>query len=651
MSSTNALDILPKRSLSARRWDYICVGILVLPLVVLAFQGTIIVAIAEQINYQGWFTPIHEREATLADVREQSEALNHEKYGLDPQGSRVDATRYLEIQAQIRTLKSREDDLVREIRALREPIERIEKFWNFSFVNLWPLLLLLCPVLVLLLWLSHPRADRERMYDQALGSGARTRGLLLGLAGVGVLWVGAYLEHRLSADRLENLGTGDWTAPLHLQYGFLVTYASLVMWTVGFIYAFAGREGLCRMWLPMIVVLALMILHYAGPASRWFKLWDTDERWGYGYFIGPLAAAILFFQVSEKRSVASSTGPVPGVDEVGGGLSWRGEIPRRAFRADWRLLLWGAGLVVLTFLGILVGEGIGIGASARTFSRVPYAIAGAMILLGLWQLVDRNRRSETAMRIVGAATLLGALYFRYLAGDSGIAYFVDITFIGVLLGGALMVFGFHVFRVTWVPLAFLLLAIPWPERIYTDIAQHPQVWAATMATRMMNLVGFQDMWREGNILHVLPGPEGELVVAEACSGLKMLFAFVALSVFHAFMRPRPPWRRAIIFFSAFPIATVANFVRVFAMAFFFRIGYRQIVTGLEHTLAGFVIMLPMAFGLLWLEMRFLDLIEYMIEVLTTDEPDQSDGPGGPDGPGDENSGQPAADGSPSGVIS
>jgi exosortase len=262
---------------------------------------------------------------------------------------------------------------------------------------------------------------------------------------------------------------------------------------------------------------------------------------------------------------------------------------------------------------------------ALKYAWAPYALGVLLVALGAWQRAEGDRRAETALRIAGLAVLAAAVGLRWHAMQLSTAYFADISLVGVLLGGILAAFGYRVFRVAWVGVAFILLGIPWPERAYVALAQPPQGWAAMMAERMMALIGMT-ISREGNILQVLPGEEGKLQVAAACSGLQMLLAFVALSVVYAYIEKRPTWRRVIIFLSAFPIAVVSNFVRVFAMALGLRVGFRQITSGLEHELAGFIIMLPLAFVLLWLEMRVLDGIEKVADVIAGEEPEEPEEP-------------------------
>jgi exosortase len=182
----------------------------------------------------------------------------------------------------------------------------------------------------------------------------------------------------------------------------------------------------------------------------------------------------------------------------------------------------------------------------------------------------------------------------------------------VLFGAVLAWFGSRVMRVAWVPLLLLALAIPWSDRAYRLVAAGPQEWAATIAARVMYLIGYHEAHNTGTLITVGPLASDKLEVAVECSGLHILFAFLAVSVVYAFISPRPTWRRAIIFLSAFPIAIFANFTRVFVTALFYRWGYKIIAEGMTHQMVGYL-MLVEAGLLLYLEMCALDFFERLAE--------------------------------------
>jgi exosortase/archaeosortase family protein len=93
-------------------------------------------------------------------------------------------------------------------------------------------------------------------------------------------------------------------------------------------------------------------------------------------------------------------------------------------------------------------------------------------------------------------------------------------------------------------------------------------------------------------------------VAEACSGLGMLFTFLALATAVAFVIDRPPRDKIILVASALPIALLANVVRVTATGVLHVTAGDAAAKAFFHDLAGWV-MMPLALGVLWLELVVL----------------------------------------------
>jgi exosortase len=170
----------------------------------------------------------------------------------------------------------------------------------------------------------------------------------------------------------------------------------------------------------------------------------------------------------------------------------------------------------------------------------------------------------------------------------------------------------------WPVLVFLPLAFPLPFRVENAVS----LKLRSFATRWGNY-GFQTIglpsYQEGNVI-VLPHAEGEtrLGVEQACSGLSMLLAFVALSAAIAFLYKSRPWvDRAIIFFSAFPIALICNMLRIVVTGLVYYAGWTQLGDLIVHDLAGWL-MMPLALGILWLELRLMDWVTEPVETVTAD---------------------------------
>jgi exosortase len=90
--------------------------------------------------------------------------------------------------------------------------------------------------------------------------------------------------------------------------------------------------------------------------------------------------------------------------------------------------------------------------------------------------------------------------------------------------------------------------------------------------------------------------EPALNVAEACSGMRLLMAFLALGVAMAYLHYRPAWQRIILLASTIPIAILCNIVRVTVTGFIYVLIHPKYTQGIYHDMLGLG-MLPLAFAL------------------------------------------------------
>jgi exosortase len=92
--------------------------------------------------------------------------------------------------------------------------------------------------------------------------------------------------------------------------------------------------------------------------------------------------------------------------------------------------------------------------------------------------------------------------------------------------------------------------------------------------------------------------EPPLDVAEACSGMRLLMAFLALGVAMAYLHYRPLWQRIILLASTIPIAIICNTMRVIVTGFIYVLIHPRYTQGIYHDLLG-IAMLPLAFAFYW----------------------------------------------------
>ncbi|WP_422930969.1 exosortase/archaeosortase family protein [Singulisphaera sp. PoT] len=186
-----------------------------------------------------------------------------------------------------------------------------------------------------------------------------------------------------------------------------------------------------------------------------------------------------------------------------------------------------------------------------------------------------------------AVSLFGRLVMVLLPipflGD--LAFLLGVAGVCALIGGtqALRRYGFAIF--------FLIFMVPLPIALYTKFASPLQLLASQIATVVLNATGVPALC-EGNMMS-LPGGI-QMFVAEACSGMRQLTGFLALTAAVAYLSGRPGWYRVAVILSAIPIAITANVTRVILTGYIMYFVDKQYASGTYHTLEG---LLMMGFGL------------------------------------------------------
>lgn len=169
--------------------------------------------------------------------------------------------------------------------------------------------------------------------------------------------------------------------------------------------------------------------------------------------------------------------------------------------------------------------------------------------------------------------------------------------ITTLFGAALTVFGPGVMRLAAVPVLFLAFGITISERIMIELTFPLQLLASKGAWILLTLcgplAGFSvDL--EGNTLTMIDG-QGKalspLNVAEACSGMRMLIAFFALSAAVAVLGCREWWQRIAVIILAAPVALLMNIVRVATLGILSLID-ENLAHGDAHMVVGTILLFP-----------------------------------------------------------
>ncbi len=209
----------------------------------------------------------------------------------------------------------------------------------------------------------------------------------------------------------------------------------------------------------------------------------------------------------------------------------------------------------------------------------------------------------------GLALIVAGIALRIAGARYSVDWFDALSLMPVIAGICLL-FGGSAFLVWALPaIAFLFFMIPLPYRVEINL-QEPLRQIGTIASvYIMQTIGLPAL-AEGNIIVV---GETRLGVAEACSGLRMLMIFFALTTAVALVSQRPLWERILIVVSAVPIALTTNVIRIAVTGCLYSLDYSHLAELVFHDLAGWL-MMPFALVLLWFEFWILSKI-----VITEDD--------------------------------
>lgn len=223
---------------------------------------------------------------------------------------------------------------------------------------------------------------------------------------------------------------------------------------------------------------------------------------------------------------------------------------------------------------------------------------------------DELRAIQPRPNWLGAPILVAALALFFFAVQVRMAYPQAFSIVVAIFGLTLLIGGLSVIRYAWFPICFLLLAVPLPQRLYVDITLPLRELATKVATAALPIL-VPGLYAESQavvIEYVLPGAgaeKGRLNVEEACSGMRLLMAFVTLGVAMAYLRPRPAWQRIILVLSCLPISIVCNGIRVTITGWLHVKDMSEWAQGTPHELLGMA-MLGLALGLYALLAYILD---------------------------------------------
>ena len=218
----------------------------------------------------------------------------------------------------------------------------------------------------------------------------------------------------------------------------------------------------------------------------------------------------------------------------------------------------------------------------------------------LWSRRDALIASIGQPSWTGPALILVAAAMHIVGKLSALYILSQVGFIVALLGIMLGLGGYSLLKVVFVPIIFLIFAIPLPYFIDSVLSYRLQLISSELGTSFIRLLQIP-VYLEGNVIDL---GVYKLQVVEACSGLRYLYPLMSLGFLAAYLFQAPIWQRVLLFLSTIPITIFMNSLRIGIVGVLVDHWGPQDADGFLHMFEGWIIFIACA-GVLVAEMALL----------------------------------------------
>ena len=219
-------------------------------------------------------------------------------------------------------------------------------------------------------------------------------------------------------------------------------------------------------------------------------------------------------------------------------------------------------------------------------------------VFSVWLLWSRRQMLATSNtsfqgRWIGLALIAASAGIRWAALNFGFALLEPVALVVCLAGVMGTIGGWRMLHWSWPALLFLFFMIPLPGVIASRMSGPLQRIATVSSTYVLQTLGVHAV-ASGNVIWL---SQGQIGVVEACSGLRMLVMFAAVTVAAAFLLGGSRWERAVIVISSPAIAIASNVFRITATGLAQELISPDFAHKIFHDFAGWI-MMPLAIALL-----------------------------------------------------
>lgn len=161
-----------------------------------------------------------------------------------------------------------------------------------------------------------------------------------------------------------------------------------------------------------------------------------------------------------------------------------------------------------------------------------------------------------------------------------------VAFIGLLIAVPWAFFGRATAKAVAFPALFLLFCLPLATFLDV-ITVHLRIFASSTAFALLHGLG-AEVVRQGTMIAAVDGSFA-IDIADPCSGLRSIFALMALTAGYAYFN-QPTWlRRALLFAASVPLAILGNVTRILSITLVANFASADFALGFYHDYSGYVV--------------------------------------------------------------
>lgn len=190
-------------------------------------------------------------------------------------------------------------------------------------------------------------------------------------------------------------------------------------------------------------------------------------------------------------------------------------------------------------------------------------LVAAVLVWMLWSERAAFRLPARPAPLPGWTLLVLGLALYVVGRSQDVLMFEVAAYIPLLAGSVLLLYGFGVLRRLGFFFVFLAFLVPLPGQLVDALTTPLKHQVSALTATVLYAAGYP-IAKSGVILHL--GPY-QLLVADACSGMRSMFSLAATAAIYLYLSGRRhPLHLGLLVLSILPIAFLANTLRVVTLA-------------------------------------------------------------------------------------